>query len=488
MSEAQNNLEFIKTKIGNVDETKLKNLEARLIGPNSHGNLPVRLEHPVELDLTILNSSNLTLTLEISNRSENNTLNDIQRDVILAGASIHLEPMNNNSNKSMSNSVRKKNTPLKAQNKTKSSANGNITINYLSTKRNRSDEDDLFKSTDQWVENNIEFSSKNVVSANPLFSNTKENTLNNFVKKSNGSARTYSINTPPINKTIPGNNSETKINEYFKTHNTGLVGNFASNDDKGVRLLKEKVNKLSDENEGLKKELSVKSKLLTDREKDSERLRLLVRENEEYSRNSTSIIKHQESQITSARSSIAKYLKELEENKKSQKKIWLNEQALKLGKFVLQRAGNTIIETWEEGDEYTKIRMRYSTVLSEKEALEKEKKGLLRQPKGKDKNISDNLTGENIEEIYEEKKELIAFKLLALTREENEIKAKMEKLDYEKILYQIEYKRQMEEEKCRYGAGRSKERWPTLSGRYLILSLLGKGGYSEVYKVKLLLI
>lgn len=40
-----------------------------------------------------------------------------------------------------------------------------------------------------------------------------------------------------------------------------------------------------------------------------------------------------------------------------------------------------------------------------------------------------------------------------------------------------------EESQSRYGGVNSKEKWPILSNKYLILSLLGKGGYSEVYKV-----
>jgi hypothetical protein len=59
MTEAQNNLDFIKTKIGNVDENKLKNLEARLIGPNAHGSLPVHFEQPIEIDLDLIKSSKI---------------------------------------------------------------------------------------------------------------------------------------------------------------------------------------------------------------------------------------------------------------------------------------------------------------------------------------------------------------------------------------------------------------------------------------------
>ena len=59
----------------------------------------------------------------------------------------------------------------------------------------------------------------------------------------------------------------------------------------------------------------------------------------------------------------------------------------------------------------------------------------------------------------------------------------LDKLQQEKILFQIEYKRLMDEEKSRYCSPQSKEKYPVLDNRYLLLSLLGKGGYSEIYKV-----
>ena len=61
----------------------------------------------------------------------------------------------------------------------------------------------------------------------------------------------------------------------------------------------------------------------------------------------------------------------------------------------------------------------------------------------------------------------------------------MDNLEKDQILFQVEYKRVYEEERCKFGSLSNclKEKWPVLSDRYLLLSLLGKGGYSEVYKV-----
>jgi len=54
----ENKLSIIKTKIPNVDENKLKNLEARFLGPSANGNLPCEYESAVDADFDFIRSSN----------------------------------------------------------------------------------------------------------------------------------------------------------------------------------------------------------------------------------------------------------------------------------------------------------------------------------------------------------------------------------------------------------------------------------------------
>jgi hypothetical protein len=53
-----------------------------------------------------------------------------------------------------------------------------------------------------------------------------------------------------------------------------------------------------------------------------------------------------------------KYVVSLEEKIKKEKKLWLNEQAIRLGRLVFQRNGSKFSEIWEEGDAFRKIRGR----------------------------------------------------------------------------------------------------------------------------------
>ena len=55
-------------------------------------------------------------------------------------------------------------------------------------------------------------------------------------------------------------------------------------------------------------------------------------------------------------------------------------------------------------------------------------------------------------------------------------------LDKEKVKYLSEFKRMRDEENSKYFHTHSKKKYSVLQSRYLLLSLLGKGGYSEVYK------
>jgi tousled-like kinase len=75
-----------------------------------------------------------------------------------------------------------------------------------------------------------------------------------------------------------------------------------------------------------------------------------------------------------------------------------------------------------------------------------------------------------------EQKEILAFKLSSIKETENYLREQKLRLDEEKITYMSELKRQKDQKNAKQTMG------IILSDRYLILSLLGKGGYSEVYK------
>jgi tousled-like kinase len=226
-----------------------------------------------------------------------------------------------------------------------------------------------------------------------------------------------------------------------------------------------------EENEKLKKEI-------TDKEKA---IKSLSSSNEDYVRNISLMTKQFENQNQMSKYSLIKILREHEELKRNNKKKWLNEQEFRLGRFNLQRVGQTVIDIWENGDEFIKLNNKLREIEVEKEKLEKQKKNLASFIKKRNPNST--LEGEvNNENELNDMRELINFKLSLYQKEESEIRENIGKLEIEKIGILLEKKRLKEEESSRFRGGQSKEKFPILAGRYLILSLLGKGGYSEVYK------
>jgi tousled-like kinase len=83
-------------------------------------------------------------------------------------------------------------------------------------------------------------------------------------------------------------------------------------------------------------------------------------------------------------------------------------------------------------------------------------------------------------------KDRISAQIMTLSREESNLKDTHYKLEGEKVSYIQEAKRLYEEQHSRFGKPNGGQEgfkpWPILENRYQLLSLLGKGGFSEVYK------
>jgi tousled-like kinase len=66
--------------------------------------------------------------------------------------------------------------------------------------------------------------------------------------------------------------------------------------------------------------------------------------------------------------------------------------------------------------------------------------------------------------------------------EEKRLKEQLYMLEKEKCHYLLEYKKVRDEEASKFCGVHRTKTYTVLSNRYLILSILGKGGFSEVYK------
>jgi len=205
------------------------------------------------------------------------------------------------------------------------------------------------------------------------------------------------------------------------------------------------------------RQLSLRESQTLNLQQELKRMQDLVMQEQERVENIQSAAKR-------GRLALIRSLRAVEEKKRQEIKVKLNNDSYRLGRVTMVRQGTRFQEYWEDGREIREIKDQLAVLQAKKEAIEKQKKQL----KKKD---DDELSM------------TIPLKLCLLAREETELKENLDKLEVEKNLHIAESRRIAEEDAARYSkATPEHEAWPVLHSRYLLLSLLGKGGYSEVYK------
>lgn len=192
---------------------------------------------------------------------------------------------------------------------------------------------------------------------------------------------------------------------------------------------------------------------------------------------------------------------------------------LRLGQFVTQRVGANFQENWTDGYAFQELLKKQEEIGSEREEIDRKRKLLLKKkPATIDKEggggrkraaaQSQNLNtsiqmsstpeqhinmnnGQNNEETtfikppprdiltmqeYYEAEEILKLRQNTLKKEDTDMATEMEKLERGRNLHIRELKRIHNEDQSRYN------NHPVLNERYLLLMLLGKGGFSEVHK------
>ncbi|KAL9811025.1 putative serine/threonine-protein kinase TOUSLED TLK family [Arabidopsis thaliana] len=140
-------------------------------------------------------------------------------------------------------------------------------------------------------------------------------------------------------------------------------------------------------------------------------------------------------------------------------------ESLRLGSVGVLRTGTIIAETWEDGQ---------IQLLETKEAIERQRKLLKKRQNGDKNDGTDTESGAQEEDIIPD--EVYKSRLTSIKREEEAVLRERERYTLEKGLLMREMKRIRDEDGSRFN------HFPVLNSRYALLNLLGKGGFSEVYK------
>merc|ERR1719312_2204602 len=195
------------------------------------------------------------------------------------------------------------------------------------------------------------------------------------------------------------------------------------------------------------------------------------------------------------------------ERKEARTKCMANR--LRLGQFVTQRVGASFQENWTDGYAFQELAKKQEEIGQEREEIDKRRKQLSKKKPvdketkraaqaannsgaaGFDQHQVGLQNGQNSEETtfikppardaltmqeYYEAEEILRLRQNSLKKDDSEMALEMEKLERERNLHIRELKRIRNEDQSRYNNR------PVLNDRYLLLMLLGKGGFSEVHK------
>ncbi|CAG4911220.1 unnamed protein product [Colias eurytheme] len=279
----------------------------------------------------------------------------------------------------------------------------------------------------------------------------------------------------------------------------------------------------------------------SDLELRNNRIEELTRSNEELKHQvqaQSKAIDQHKSHINKCIDVVKKLLNEKSTIEKKEARQRCMQNRLRLGQFVTQRVGATFQENWTDGYAFQELTRRQEEITAEKEEIDRQKKMLIKKRPsnsegggGRGKRTAsvsapstpqplhngtdpptflkpDPLPSMTWQEYYEadeilkplhngtdpptflkpdplpsmtwqeyyEADEILKLRQSALKKEDADLQLEMEKLERERNLHIRELKRIHNEDQSRFS------QHPVLSERYLLLMLLGKGGFSEVHK------
>ncbi|XP_071748109.1 serine/threonine-protein kinase tousled-like 2 isoform X2 [Lepeophtheirus salmonis] len=253
------------------------------------------------------------------------------------------------------------------------------------------------------------------------------------------------------------------------------------------------------------------------------RIEELSRMNEEMRRQltqSSKTIEEQKTTINKCLDVVKELLIEKSKIERKEARAKCMHNRLRLGQFVTQRVGASFQENWTDGYAFLELAKRQEEIANEKEEIDRKRKLLYkrkptengtggRKRSTSNSGISSSICtsgipsnvgsstgslhngtadetmftkppprdGMTMQEYYEAE-EILRLRANTLKKEDSEKQAEMEKLERSRNLHIRELKRIHNEDQSRYN------NHPLLNERYLLLMLLGKGGFSEGFDTK----
>jgi tousled-like kinase len=151
-------------------------------------------------------------------------------------------------------------------------------------------------------------------------------------------------------------------------------------------------------------------------------------------------------------------------------------QSERLGRIVTERNGTAFSEVWDDGIALRENSDRLRKVQADRERLERKRRELAKMKKAMPPPPPPGTPYENTPEYAAEVDEILKLRSAALKREETQLMEDRAKMVMERDCLLRELSRQNDESNSGFG------NFPILGDRYLLLNLLGRGGFSEVFR------
>ena len=168
----------------------------------------------------------------------------------------------------------------------------------------------------------------------------------------------------------------------------------------------------------------------------------------------------------------------------------LRDRSQRLGSVAVRRVGTQLNEVWEDGEAFAQLEERMKKIAEQKKDAEERRRAIKRKlpPPGASAETGSNNNNNNTKQISDVHREFALSeevhktRVNQLRREEEAISREREVLEREKLALAREIKRTRDEDDSRFND------FPMLGGqepgceRYVLTNLLGRGGFSEVYR------
>lgn len=149
-----------------------------------------------------------------------------------------------------------------------------------------------------------------------------------------------------------------------------------------------------------------------------------------------------------------------------------------LGRIVQERSGTSFTEVWEDGTAMRENREKLRKAQADRERLDRKRRELAKVKKvmPPPPPPGSQTLYENSPEYAAEVDEVLKIRAASLKREEVSLLEERSKLILDRDLLLREVDRQSNESSSAFG------NYPVVKSRYLLLNLLGRGGFSEVFR------